>query len=568
MARYFKEHKFLVAAAIVWCLAIALIQGGVAILLQRVLDMALAGYADQFMRTLLFSVAYFAMLGFSIYLATLFGNKVTFRVLKSMRRAVFAGVMRQNMEEFYAVNTADYLSVLNNDIKIIQENYLNHIFDVVYHMVLFITTLIIMLYFDVFVTLVIIGMSILMMVVPSLIGAALQKRQVVQSEKMAAFMARIKDFFSGFEIVRTYRMWPFAKQDFARQNEALFTAQYRVGKLEAAVQGMTMTLAILTQVTAIFLSAHFIITGRITAGVLFGLVQASGQLVAPVGALLSALPLIKGSQPIIERVNRFADRGPAGFVGSEPPTFEAGITVSDLTFGYTEENPVLVGVSTSFERGKKYAVIGGSGCGKSTLVKLLSGYYSKYNGKIAYDGVELHRLDIEKLSELSATIHQNIYLFDETIRDNICLHQDYTEEELRRVLRISGADLFIGVDTKDLSDPVGENGANLSGGQRQRIAVARALILNKPLLILDEGTSSLDMQTAYDIESGLLKEDNLTLITITHALNPELLQAYDRIHFMKDGVIAETGTYAELMQRNGMFATYSRVAETDVLQAE
>ncbi|MCL2587929.1 MAG: ATP-binding cassette domain-containing protein, partial [Oscillospiraceae bacterium] len=196
----------------------------------------------------------------------------------------------------------------------------------------------------------------------------------------------------------------------------------------------------------------------------------------------------------------------------------------------------------------------------STLVKLLTGYYSKYEGEIAYDGRDLHTLDMEQLGELSATIHQNIYLFDETIADNICLHRDYADEELRHALSISGVDLFLGADAKSLSDPVGENGANLSGGQRQRIAVARALILQKPLLILDEGTSSLDMQTAYDIEGRLLKEDDLTLITITHALNPELLQNYDGILLMENGTIAEMGTYAELMQKNGMFAAYSKLA--------
>jgi len=559
MKRYLKEHKLLVVATIIWCLITALIVAGVAVLLERVMNLALGGNADQFVRTLAFAVVYFAAMGFSVYLATLLSLKVTFKVLKSMRRAVFAGVMRQNMEEFYTVNTADYLSALNNDMKIIEDSYLNNIFDVFYNAVLFIASLGVMLYFDVFVTLVVIGAAALMMIVPSLIGAALQKRQTVQSEKMSEFMTRLKDFFSGFEIIRTYRMSPFAKKDFAQKNDELFTAQYRVGKLMALVAGLTTTLALLVQVTSIFLSAYFIIIGRITAGALLGLVQASGLLVSPVGALIGILPMIKGAKPIIERVNSFADHEPTGFVGTQTPTFETGVTVSNLRLGYTEEDTVLQGVSVDFERGKKYAIVGGSGCGKSTLLKLLTGYYSKYEGEIAYDGVDLHKLDMEKLGELSATIHQNIYLFDETILDNICLHRDYSDEELQRALRISGVELFLGEGEKDLFDPVGENGANLSGGQRQRIAVARALVLQKPLLILDEGTSSLDMQTAYDIENRLLKEEDLTLITITHALNPELLQAYDCIIFMKSGEIAETGTYAELMQKNGMFATYSSV---------
>jgi len=559
MGRYFKEHKLLVIITVIISVITAGIVAGIALILQRVLDYALMGDLDQFIRTMIFSIIYFIVMALVVYLNTRFAFKVSYRVLKSMRRSVFAGVMQQNMEEFNSVNTADYLSAMNNDMKTIEESYLNNVFDVVYNAVLFVASLVVMIYFDIVVTLVVLGVATLMMIMPGLVGVIMQKRQKVQSETLSNFMARLKDFFSGFEIISTYRMGVFSKKEFSKKNDELYTAQYNVGKAMALVAGLTTTLALMVQTTAIFMSAYFIITGRITAGVLLGLVQAAGLLVSPLGSMAGILPLMQGAKPIIERVNRFADHEPTGFLGTQMPTFEKGITVSNLTFGYDEETTVLKDINAQFERGKKYAVIGGSGCGKSTLVKLLTGYYSKYEGEIAYDGADLHTLDMEKLGEISATIHQNIYLFDESIMDNICLHREYSDEELQHALKISGVDMFIGADDKDLSDPVGEDGANLSGGQRQRIAVARALILQKPLLILDEGTSSLDMQTAYDIESRLLKEDDLTLITITHAHNSELLQAYDGIIFMDSGEIVEVGAYAELMARNGAFAEYSKV---------
>jgi len=559
MGRYFKEHKLLVIITVIVSMITAGIVAGIALILQRVLDYALAGNLDQFVRTMIFAIVYFIAMALFVYINTRFAFKVSYRVLRSMRAAVFAGVMRQNMEEFNSVNTADYLSAMNNDMKIIEESYLNNVFDVVYNAVLFVASLAVMIYFDVFVTLVVLGVSVLMMIMPGLVGVIMQKRQKVQSETMSDFMARLKDFFSGFEIISTYRMGVFSKKEFTKKNDELYTAQYRVGKAMALVAGLTTTLALMVQTTAIFLSAYFIITGRITAGVLLGLVQAAGLLVSPLGAMAGIMPLMQGAKPIIERVNRFADHEPSGFIGTQVPIFEKGIAVSNLSFGYEEETTVLQNINVQFERGKKYAIIGGSGCGKSTLVKLLTGYYSKYEGEIAYDDADLHKLDMEKLGEISATIHQNIYLFDESIKDNICLHREYSEEELQHALKISGVDMFLGAESKDLSDPVGENGANLSGGQRQRIAVARALILQKPLLILDEGTSSLDMQTAYDIESRLLKEDDLTLITITHAHNPELLQAYDSIVYMENGEIVEMDGYAELMAKNGAFAEYSNI---------
>ena len=147
---------------------------------------------------------------------------------------------------------------------------------------------------------------------------------------------------------------------------------------------------------------------------------------------------------------------------------------------------------------------------------------------------------------LSSVIHQNIYLFDETIYDNICLHQEYSKERVEQAVEESGLTGFLSELPDGLGYQAGENGADLSGGQRQRIAVARALIRHKPLLILDEGTSAVDRKTAYDIESRLLKKEDLTLITVTHHLNKELLEQYDEIIYMEDGRIKEKGNFEKL----------------------
>ena len=153
-----------------------------------------------------------------------------------------------------------------------------------------------------------------------------------------------------------------------------------------------------------------------------------------------------------------------------------------------------------------------------------------------------------------AVIHQNVYMFDATIESNICLYKDVPNESLKRVLEMSGVDTFLN-NGRTIDTHVGENGANLSGGQRQRIAVARALVQNKPILILDEGTSAIDLQTAFDIENKLLSIDSLTVITITHSFNPDLLRAYDKVIFMEQGKCT-MGTFDELLEHNGTFTHF------------
>lgn len=192
---------------------------------------------------------------------------------------------------------------------------------------------------------------------------------------------------------------------------------------------------------------------------------------------------------------------------------------------------------------------------------MLTGYYSDYKGKIVYDDRELDLLEKEDVVQLSSIIHQNIYLFDETILDNICLHEDYPKEIVDKVIKESGLDEFIAELPEGIFYRVGENGSNLSGGQKQRIAVARALIRNKPILILDEGTSAIDMQTAYDIESRLLKINDLTLITITHNLEEKLLKKYDEIIYMDNGNIKEQGHLQELVNTSSCFSEYVHLKE-------
>lgn len=314
-----------------------------------------------------------------------------------------------------------------------------------------------------------------------------------------------------------------------------------------------MVLALLVQVVVVFLSAYFIIIGRISAGALLGMVQVSSNLANPLLIIFSNIPKIKSIKPIAQKLNEFSDYRKQDTDTKKPPTFNEMICVEDLHFSYDKENEVINGISLSIKKGKKYAFVGKSGCGKSTLIKLIAGYYSDFKGNVLYDEDNLSIVDIDKITALSSVIHQNVYMFDESILDNICLHEDYSKEELQSALSDSGLLHFIEQVPNGLEYHVGENGNNLSGGQKQRIAVARALIRKKPLLILDEGTSAIDMQTAYDIESRLLEISDLTLLTITHNMSKDILELYDEIIFMADGKIIEHGTFETLIAKHAAF---------------
>ncbi|WP_347223889.1 ABC transporter ATP-binding protein [Bacteroides congonensis] len=551
-----KQNKVLLLFTILTSIIASLGYVFMAVLLQKLLDIAVERNMQQFIPMVLFSIFYFVMLGIFLYLQSLLSKRITCKIIKQIRTDVFKGTVSQSMGDFGKRNTADYLSIITNDVKMIEDNFLLPFFEVVQYTVIFISSFVLMIYFDVIVTIVVFVAITLMFLVPSLLGKELEKRQNTLSSQLADFTTKLKDILSGFEIIKSYSMKQYVIQKFDKENSDTIHTKYSVDKLFALNEGLSSFLALMVQIVVLFLSAYFIITERITVGTLLGMVQVSSNLANPLIMIFTNIPKIKSIQPIIEKLTVLSKYELNEVLKKQSATFNSVVSISNLSFAYEKQNRVLDKINLHIEKGKKYVIVGKSGCGKTTLVKLLAGYYTEYSGKILYDNTDLNMMNENDIVQLSSIIHQNIYMFNESVYDNICLHEDYSKESIDKAVKASGLNDVIEKLPEGLLYEAGENGSNLSGGQKQRIAVARALIRNKPILILDEGTSAIDMQTAYDIENHLLKIEGLTIITITHNLKKELLELYDNIIYMENGEIIERGTFEELTSVPSRFLKY------------
>lgn len=556
MKIYMKQNKVLLLFTILTSIIASLGYVFMAVLLQKLLDIAVEKNMQQFIPMVLFSIFYFVMLGIFLYLQSLLSKRITCKIIKQIRTDVFKGIVSQSMGDFGKRNTADYLSIITNDVKMIEDNFLLPFFEVVQYTVIFISSFVLMIYFDVIVTIVVFVAITLMFLVPSLLGKELEKRQNTLSSQLADFTTKLKDILSGFEIIKSYSMKQYVIQKFDKENSDTIHTKYSVDKLFALNEGLSSFLALMVQIVVLFLSAYFIITERITVGTLLGMVQVSSNLANPLIMIFTNIPKIKSIQPIIEKLTVLSKYELNEVPKKQSATFNSVVSISNLSFAYEKQNRVLDKINLHIEKGKKYVIVGKSGCGKTTLVKLLAGYYTEYSGKILYDNTDLNMMNENDIVQLSSIIHQNIYMFNESVYDNICLHEDYSKESIDKAVKASGLNDVIEKLPEGLLYEAGENGSNLSGGQKQRIAVARALIRNKPILILDEGTSAIDMQTAYDIENHLLKIEGLTIITITHNLKKELLELYDNIIYMENGEIIERGTFEELTSVPSRFLKY------------
>lgn len=538
-----KKDRGILVATMVLGAASAAAAAFVSIVLQRILDVAVSGDAAGFSRLMVGIAGYMAALCLISFAEAMCGKVLLRNVTRNLRDRIFQGVMKKEPEGYYRSNSADYLSAIVNDVKLVEENYLIPLLLSVQMVALFLATLGILCYLSPMITVILLGFLVLMFLVPAVLGKALQQRQEAYSQKLAAFTARTKDFLSGYEVVRGFAIDSFILKKFRQENRRAANAKLRADRLVAVNESLADLLSTISIVVVVFVAAYMVLRGNITAGTLLALIQLSGTFSTPVLVIMQNFPKMTGMKPILKKLEQLCDEGEQEKLHIGSGEKGAGcfkeLLLENVEFGYEKDKSVLKGIDLSIEPGKKYALLGDSGSGKTTLIKLLTGYSGRYEGRICYDGREVRLMDRQELSRLISVIHQNVYLFDTDIRQNICLDESFSEEELAMALEKSGTSEFLdrleaGVDT-----PVGENGNRLSGGQRQRIAVARALIRRTPILILDEGTSAVDQKTANAIERKLLAEEGLTLITITHHMQEELADRYDRIFCVEEGKLRD-----------------------------
>lgn len=517
----------------------------VAILLQQVLDIAVSGDRAGFARVLMVAVVYMVVLAAFSFAEVLCGKWCLRNVTRRLRERVFRGVMRKRPQAFEAENSSAYLSAVVNDVKLIEDNMLLPLLECSQVVAMFLATLVLLLWLSPLVTAILAGFLLLMLLVPTLLGGALEKRQAQYSAALAQFTALTQDFLNGYNVIRSFAVGRIFARRFQAENRAAAEAKFRADRLLAVNETVAQWLSLASSVVIVFVAAWLVIEGRITVGTLLALIQLSSSFSMPVLLLLQDVPKIQSVRPVLEKLRTLAsdDRDWEPETAEETATLNEALTVHGLCYSYQPETPVLRGVDLTLRKGEKIVLVGTSGSGKSTLIKLLMGYSLDYDGSIAYDARDSRSFSRQAFSQVVAVLQQNVTLFDGSVRDNITLGDVFSEQALTAALAESGVAAFLADLLEGLETAVGENGSRLSGGQRQRVALARALIRETPLLILDEGTSAVDQQTAWEIEQSLLDDPERTMLVITHHLSPTLARRYDAVLEMKAGMLMQNAKY-------------------------
>ena len=482
------------------------------------------------------------------------------RAMRQYKELAFQKLTEKSIASFRDESTAAYLSALTNDAASVEADYLAQQLAVITKTVTFFGALFMMLWYSPLLTAIAVGVTALPLAASLLTGGRLQAAEKQVSERNRDFTAALSDCLSGFAVVKTFKAEREIFQLFAKSNRALEQEKFSRRRLKVLIGMIGAVTGLVAQLGVFLAGAWLALSGSgLTAGMVILFVNLMNFMIGPVSELPA---LLAGRRAALGLIGKLADAlekdGSAG--GSRTLSrLEHGIELRDVSFGYEEGKDVLHHVSARFEAGRAYAIVGGSGSGKSTLLNLLLAENTGYRGSVLLDGTELRELSPEALYGLMSVIQQNVFVFNASIRDNVSMFREFPQEALDEAIR--RAHLRELLDARGADYLCGENGKGLSGGEKQRVSIARSLLKKSSVLLVDEATAALDAQTAHQVSSDILDLTGMTRIVVTHSLEEALLRRYDGIFVLKNGTLAESGSFDELMQRKGYFYALFTVAQ-------
>ena len=358
------------------------------------------------------------------------------------------------------------------------------------------------------------------------------------------------DTIGGVREVKLFGILNYKHAEFSQKQSKVVERQKKLNIL-SQWNNIIDTALVQILVTVIYIiGANLVFKFQLSVGSVFAFITYSAYVTGPISAILNIGYLLSGIIPSTKRYYEFMNLQEETDKGKLIKPEFGNLKLEEVFFSYETDKPILTDVNIEIPKGSKTVLIGRNGSGKSTIINSLTRMYEPTAGQIKLKGVNIFEITLESYRNMISVVSQQIYLFNDTIRNNICIYKKVSDEVIETACKDSGLEDFL--KEVSLDYVVGQNGAMLSGGQKQKIALARALVHDKPIIIFDEVTSNTDVYSEHQINGLLhtrLKEK--TVIIITH--KQEILQDVDQIVMLKDGAVVGTGKYDDLVINNAEF---------------
>ena len=561
MKKYIFAHPWLFLSASIASAATQGIFVLVSMLSMQIVDTMTAGDSTAF-----FSLIIIAVLTIFLYLVGLhihprLMTAYNLKTARTIKRDIFNGLISSKISDFRMENSAKYISIINNDVETIETKYIHTIPSLVRDCASLILALTVMVIISPLNALIAAIVAFLPLAIPMVFASKLSDTQLAASTNAIFLNQKTKDYLSGFEVIKTFGVEENIREKFTSSATDYMKARFRAHVTVTDMSAWLVSAMLLARYINYFVAGFFVLRGDISVGAVVALVSLQGNILSPIKLISEHIGNLKAVKSVNQRVLDIMRKNDTTVRLNKISTFGEGIQLNDVNFAYTSDankesvnkNTALKNINFHFKKGGKYIIVGASGSGKSTLVKLLLGYYDNYEGDILIDKSDLRDLDRSSLYSRVSVLHQDVFLLDDTLRNNITLYNNYSEEEYRNALQKAN---LIDVESRlpNGSDTMlGESGNTLSGGERQRVSIARTFLKGSEVMILDEATASLDNLIAHDIEKSVVGIEGLTCILVTHRYSKDILEQCDNILVMKNGELFEHGSFSDLYEKRGYF---------------
>ena len=463
-------------------------------------------------------------------------TKIACGAVEQVRQRILEQVLHRTVAQYNAEGDAAYLSLLTTDLRTLYDDYYMSLFNIVFWGGIMLCALAMYLYISPVMLLAILLVTIPPLVLPRRMNERLKATRDAFSLQMADYTQQLKELLGGFEIIRS-----FLREDAyaALHQKAARKARESELDYQQSLNAMVTNTSLISNLifpVVMLVGLFLAFDGRLTMGTVSTAASMANFVITPCHQIAQCWAKVKSSQGIRQRLEA-AMAEPQAAEQGEPIGHIDSIQCETVRFAYPNTaEPVLKDASLTVDAAQKVALVGESGCGKSTLAKLLFQYYPDYSGDILFNGRQVRTLDRTALYRRVGYIAQTAYLFHDTIRNNICLHEDFPDEQLAHAIAAAGLTDWVASLPDGLDTVISENGKNLSGGQRQRIGIARLALRSYDLIIADEITASLDPDTSQQVMENLIAMPCM-VVAITHDVAGSFMHQFDKVYRVEHGVV-------------------------------
>lgn len=482
---------------------------------------------------------------------------VTLRTSKKMRGDLSEKINRVPMSYFTKTSQGDVLSRITNDVSTLQQGLTNSLPGIISALAQFAGCLLMMFITEWRLALCVVSITVIGLFLLMLVMGHSQKYFVARQESLGNLNGYIEEMYSGHQVVRISCAGDKIKTGFAALNHAVYDANWKSQFLSGMMQPLMNVIGNIGYVAVCIVGAALALNGSIPFGVIVSFILYVRLFTSPLTQIAQGMTNLQTSAASAKRIFEFLEEeemSDESQKSSLPPAIKGSVDFQNVHFSYpdTPDKVIIKNFSVSVKPGQKVAIVGPTGAGKTTMVNLLMRFFEINSGSISIDGISISDLKRENLHDIFAMVLQDTWLFEGSVRENLVYNmENISDEDLKRVCKACGIYRFIhslphGFDT------VLSESTTISAGQKQLLTIARAMLQNAPMLILDEATSSVDTCTEAIIQKAMDElTKNRTSFVIAHRLST--IKNADLILVMKDGDVIENGTHEELMQKGGFY---------------